>query len=269
MASTITITLDPQGKPTFSQLPPGVLHSQVNLPLGTTPVDAISINAGDVYTIAVASPEGLLGTVPAPLPPVTLQSSTPTQVTFSVNASPLPMSQTSGMAICPVGGSNFNLLVLANPATVPVALGIVGSSLQINQSSMPVGVYCDNAVPSDPKIYVGTGGGYAISFSLPSGDERFDSIQFEDPAVTLPNLISGDGLTAWIFNDHRTPHADIQSVGFTFTISSVPPTDPKPPRTFDPTIINNPINQGGGDEPKNMPDPRPDPRPALVAALAA
>ena len=232
-------------------------------------MDAISINVGDVYTIAIISPDGLLGTIPAPLPPVTLQSSTSTQATFSINASPLPMSQTPGMAICPVGGSNFNLLVLANPATVALALGIVESGLRIDQSSMPIGVYCDNAVPLNPKIYVGTGGGYAISFSLPSGVERFESIDF--PTVKLPYLISGDGLTAWIFNNHTTPHADIQSVEFTFYISSgstAATNFVNLRRTFDPTIINNPINQGGGEIPKIVPG-QPEPRPEPVAALAA
>jgi hypothetical protein len=203
----------------------------------------ISINVGDSYIIEINAPSGLSGVLSA-VPPVTLQSWTPTQAVFLVEASQLPVFQNVGMAMCKVGPAavSYSLSVIVNPTTMSLALGIGDSGMWVNQSNVPVGVYCD---PVAKTITTWAGGAYSFAFSLPPGDLRIDSVEFDPPSGALPYLISGDGMTAWIFNNNTAAHSGSEVHVNFYPKSLSAATLNLPP--IDPTIINNPINQGGGD----------------------
>jgi hypothetical protein len=242
MASKITITLDEDGNAKIDTLPPGAFCSSVAMPPEVTERDVISINVGDSYTIEINAASGLSGSLSA-VPPVTLESWTATQVVFSVEASQLPVLQNIGMAMCKVGPDAvaYSVSILVNPATVSLALGIDETGMWVNQSQVPVGVYCD---PVEKTITTWAGGGYSFAFSLPPGDLRIDSVEFDPPAAALPYLISGDEMTAWVFNNNTAEHSgsEVHVLFIPKSVSGAPLHLPP----IDPTIINNPINQGGG-----------------------
>jgi hypothetical protein len=133
------------------------------------------------------------------------------------------------------------------------------NTLTVNQDAVPVGVHCDLA---RQKIAVWAAGGYTFAFSLPTeGDLRFDHVELTPLTPMMMTSLSGDRLTAWIFNNNMAVHPGL-SVDVKFhCVSLTANTDV----VLDPTIINNPINQGGGD---GLPGGMPLPRLELSDALA-
>ena len=241
MPSTITVTLDEQGNVTIGDLPPGVFHSRFATPPDAQVRDVISINAADLYTVVINAPSVTDATA---TPPVTLLSSTPTQATFAVDAGQLPMAQAFGMALCGLGAAgDYSLGVLVNPASVSLPIGIdVQGTIIVDPADVPVGVHC---VPAQQKISVWAAGGYSFAFSLPTdGEYRIQSVDFEDASEMFSASISLDGLTAWILNNNLITNPGVV-VSFKF-ICSIPDSDVFRV-VIDPTIVNNPINQGGGD----------------------
>jgi hypothetical protein len=133
--------------------------------------------------------------------------------------------------------------MIVNPATLSLAIGIDTSGMWVDQHSVPVGVYCN---PTDQSITTWAGGGYSFAFALPPGDLRIDKVVFDPPSAALPYLISGDELKVWIFNNNTSAHSGSEVKVLFFPKSLANANASLPP--IDPTIINNPINQGGGDE---------------------
>jgi hypothetical protein len=241
MASAITINVDAQGNATVAPLSAGVFYSTFATPPDQQIRGVISINAADLYTLVINAPA--VTEASADDGPVTFMGSTATQATFSVDASQLPMSQSFGMAMCQVGTAvSYSLGVIVNPATVSLPIGIDSSGMQVEQDDVPVGVHCNT---SQQKISVWAGGGYSFAFALPAdGNLQLDFVEFDPPSSALPNSISDDKLTAWIFNNYTASNPGFQ-VAVKFHCSPVPPPDVRVDIVIDPTIINNPINQGG------------------------
>jgi hypothetical protein len=257
MPSTITITLDAQGNATLSELPDGVFASRFATPPDAQIRDVISINAADVYTIVINAPTVMDATA---TPPVKWLSQTPTRATFSVDASKVFTAQAFGMALCALGASGgYSLGVLVNPASVSLPIGIdVQGAIIVDPADVPVGVHC---IPAQQKISVWAAGGYSFAFSLPTDSGyRIQSVVFEDPSEMFSASISLDGLTAWILNDNMITNPGVQ-VSFEFICASAA-TDALRV-VIDPTIINNPINQGGGND--NLPG-HPESRYEMAAA---
>jgi len=112
-------------------------------------------------------------------------------------------------------------------------------TVKVNQAVMPKGVHFKNS----DTFSVWTAGGYTLAFSLiPSQGILFQDVIFTKPAPMFSSEISADRLTAWIY-DNNLATSGGATVSFDFIVS-----DPANGtwKIIDPTIINNPINQGGG-----------------------
>jgi hypothetical protein len=262
MPSTITITLDAQGNATIGQLPPGVFHSIFATPPDAQIRDVLSINAGDSYSIVIVAPALTDASVQEEVgTPLTLVDQTPSTATFAVDAGQLPEDQEFGLALCQLPAAAFSLGVIVNPAGLSVPVGIdVDGVITVDQDDVPVGVHF---VVAQQKVSVWAAGGYAFPFSLPSDSPyRFERVDFKDPSQMFTAEISADGLTAWIFNNNLIANSGV-SVSFEF-YCGIPNSNTLPTLVVDPTIINNPINQGGGD---GLPGGTPLPRFELSDAL--
>jgi hypothetical protein len=244
MASTITITLDAQGTAQIGQLPPGAFYSRFATPPDATVRDVISINAADSYTIVVNGPN-ISAAVASP--PVTVLSSTPVQATFFLDVSVLPLAQGFGMAICQTGGtSGYSLGVIVNPTSLSLPLVIDPSGISVNPTDVPVGLHVD---PTRQKLAVWAGGGYTFAFALPAGTNlRFESVEIDPPSPMLIPSIGADKLMAWIYNDNLDVHSGFQTDVKFHCSQLLLLGDQLPEVVLDPTIINNPINQGGGND---------------------
>ena len=262
MASTITITLDAQGNAKIGDLPPGVFYSRFATPPDATIRDVISINAADTYTIVVNAPTILSA---AAAPPVTVLGSTPVQASFFLDVSVLPLAQGFGMAICQTGpASGYSLGVVMNPASLSLPIVIDPDGISVNPADVPVGVHVD---PAQQKLAVWAGGGYTFSFALPAGTNlRFESVEIDPPSPMLIPSIGADKLMAWIYNDNLDVHSGF-SADVKFHCSQDVLGNALPEVILDPTIINNPINQGGGNDVPVTVAENPEPRAELVGAL--
>lgn len=252
MPSTITITLDEKGNAKISELPQGVFCSRFAAPPDAQIKDVISVNAAGSYLIQIQGPG--VGD-PWATPPVTLPDKS--QATFLVDAGILPVQQQYGTAGCRIGGIEYTLGVIVNPSVVLVSATVdQDETIRVDQAFMPKGVHFKNS----DTFSVWTAGGYTFAFSLiPAQGLRFQRVDFVEPAPMFSSEISTDGLTAWIYNNNLATSGGA-TASFDFLVSdSVNGTW----TIIDPTIINNPINQGGGGG-----DYEPEPRHELMGALA-
>ncbi|HEX4497989.1 MAG TPA: hypothetical protein VIE43_20100 [Thermoanaerobaculia bacterium] len=264
MPSTITIMLDAQGNATVGPLPPGVFHSIFATPPDAQIRDVISINAGDSYSIVIVTPALTGASVEEVVEdmPLTLVGQTATTATFAVDADQLPELQEFGLALCQLAAASFSLGVIVNPQglSVPVGLDIDGT-ITVDQDDVPVGVHF---VLAQQKVSVWAAGGYAFPFALsPDQPYRFEKVDFDDPSQMFTAEISDDKLTAWIFNNNLVANSGV-AVSFEF-YCGVPNAATLPRVIVDPTIINNPINQGGDGLPGGT--GKPVPRLELTDAL--
>jgi hypothetical protein len=260
MPPTITITLDEKGNAKVSDLPQGVFYSRFAAPPDAQIRDVISINDGGLYTLQVIGPNVKNPSATAPVEVLGLQ---PTQVSFLVDASELPLLQEYGTASCQVGeGFDYTLGVIVNPLNlrIPVAVDITGE-IAVDQADMPVGVHFNH----DQHWFVVRGAGdYTFAFSLPAhGGVIFKDVTFDNPPEMIDYKISDDNLTFWVYNYYLKTNPATLAAPFTFVLSSQAPGSTGD-ITVDPTIINNPINQGGS----GGSDYGREPRHELVGALA-
>jgi hypothetical protein len=176
-------------------------------------------------------------------------------VVCSLDVNPLPLEQDFGSAFFQVGEVGYSVAFVVNPASLSLPLVISPAGISVNPDDVPVGVHVD---PAQQKLAVWAGGGYIFSFALPAGsDLRFDRVEFVPESPMLSASIGGDKLMAWVYNDNLDSHSGFQT-DVKFHCS--PANSNGPEQILDPTIINNPINQGGGDE-------APVPRTEVVGAL--
>lgn len=255
MSSVITITVDEKGNSTIGELPPGVFCSRFAAPPDAGIKDVISINAAGTYTLQIDGPSV---ENPVATPPVEILGLQKSQAAFFVDASILPVLQQYGTAGCQIGGIEYTLGVIVNPSVVliPATVGQSGAVL-VNQSTMPKGVHFKNA----EDFAVWTAGGFTFAFSLmPSQGMQFQEVIFTKPAPMVSSEISADGLTAWIYNDYL---ATSPGVVVSFELYCSTPMDEILHKIIDPTIINNPINQGGDGGVLE-----PDQRPEMAGVLA-
>jgi hypothetical protein len=252
--STITITLDAQGQATIGKLPPGVFYSRFATPPDATIRDVISINAANSYTVVVDGP----GLSIVDLPPLlTLVSSTKEQAVCSLALTALPEEQDFGTAFFTVGAAGYSIGFVVNPESLSLPLVIDSAGIAVDPDDVPVGVHVD---PAKNKLAVWAGGGYTFAFALPAGSLlRFERIEFVPESPMLTGSIAGDKLMAWVYNDNLDSHSGCV-VDVKFHTSSIAGENGP---VLDPTIINNPINQGGGDDKTGS-----DRRPELAGALA-
>jgi len=256
MPTTITITLDEKGNAKISDLPQGVFCSRFAAPPDAQIKDVISVNAAGSYLIQIQGP-GVSD--PWATPPVTLPDKA--QATFLLDAGILPVQQQYGTAGCLVGGVEYTLGVIVNPSVVLVSATVdPQGTVRVNQDFMPKGVHFKNS----DTFSVWTAGGYTLAFSLiPSQGILFQDVIFTTPAPMFSAEISADGLTAWIYDNHLATSGGV-TVSFDFIVS-----DPVNGlwKIIDPTIINNPINQGGSGG-SGVGDYEREPLHELVGALA-
>jgi hypothetical protein len=165
----------------------------------------------------------------------------PSQTSFGVEVDLPPGEQEYGTAACQVqiGGQSFayTLGVVVNPASLPIPVAVdPAGNIGVSQDHMPVGVHFD---PAQTRFAVWGAGGYTFAFSLPSGDTTFSGagVIFNDQPDMIRHELSANNLTVWIYNNYLATNTDAVSASFEFTLSNQV--------TIDPTIINNPINQGG------------------------
>jgi hypothetical protein len=254
--SVITITFDDKGGYRISELPPGVLASNFAAPPDGKAKDVISINARNRYTLQVLSPSGGLSS-PLAKAPVVLQSPySPQEINFSVDASELPISQLYGLATFRVNGVPYSLGVIVNPLSllIPVAVELPGELL-VNPKYLPVAVRFD---PENHDFNIWGAGGYNLAFSLPSQkDYVFAGVSFDPAPGPLSFEISADGLTVWLRNNYLLTNPDVQEISFGLEIGT--PGTAGPGIVIDPTIINNPINQGGSGDVFYEEEGRPEP----------
>jgi hypothetical protein len=253
MPTIITITVDERGNPIVDKLPTGVFYSRFAAPPDAQIKDVISVNAAGNYMIKIQGP-GVSD--PWATPPVTLPDKS--EATFLVDAGILPVQQQYGTAGCQIGGIEYILGVIVNPSVVLVSATVdQQGTVKVNQAVMPKGVHFKNS----DTFSVWTAGGYTMAFSLiPSQGILFQDVIFTKPAPMFSAEISADKLTAWIY-DNNLATSGGTTVSFDFIVS-----DPVNGiwKIIDPTIINNPINQGGS----GGNDCEREPRHELVGALA-
>jgi hypothetical protein len=249
MPTILTITVDEKGNPIVDKLPAGVFCSRFAAPPGAQIRDVISINAAGIYIIKIQGP-GVSD--PRATPPVTLPDKSET--TFLLDASILPVQQQYGTAGCLIDGIEYTFGVVINPSVVLVPATIdQDRKINVDQAFMPKGVHFRNG----DTFGVWTAGGYTFAFSLiPAQGLRFEKVKFTKPAPMFSSEISADQLTAWIYNNNlaASPGAVVE---FDFYCSTPTGNDQI---IIDPTIINNPINQGGSggtpDVPCSLSEPR-------------
>jgi len=253
MPTIITITVDEKGEPIIDELPTGVFCSRFAAPPDAQIKDVISVNAAGNYVIKIQGP-GVSD--PWATPPVTLPDKS--EATFLVDASILPVQQQYGTAGCLIGGIEYTLGVIVNPSVVLVSATIdQDEKIKVDQAFMPKGVHFKNA----DTFSVWTAGGYTFAFSLlPAQGMLFQEVVFTSPAPMFSSEISADKLTAWIYNNNLAI-SDGATVSFDFIVSGPGNGTWK---IIDPTIINNPINQGGS----GGSDYGREPRHELVGVLA-
>jgi hypothetical protein len=259
MPPTITITLDEKGNAKISDLPQGVFYSRFAAPPDAQIKDVISINAAGLYTLQIKAPSV---EQPAATAPVKLLGSDRLQASFLVDASDLPLLQEYGTAQCQVGGFSYTLGVIVNPLNllIPVAVDVTGE-IAVDQADMPVGVHFN---PAQHWFVVRGAGDYTFAFSLPAdGGTIFKDVTFDNPPEMIDYQISDDNLTLWIYNYYLKTNPETLAAPFTFVLSSQAPGSTGD-IIVDPTIINNPINQGGSGGIGCEPEPRHE----LVGALA-
>lgn len=237
MPSNITVTLDAKGNAKVDDLPHGVFYSRF-APPGAQIMDVISINAAGDYIIEVRSelPVGK----PLYSGPVKPLKEEPFLVSFSVDGKNLPAWQEYGTAGCEVGSGQYILGVIVNPSVVliPATLDNKGT-IQVKEDFLPVGVQFD---PLFNVFNVWAAGGYTFAFSLLSEDDwQFVALRFTRVAPMVTYEISADGLTAWVYNNYLATSRETRA-SFDFDVSD-PVNGIR--KVIDPTIINNPINQGG------------------------
>lgn len=259
MPSTITINLDAKGNAKVDDLPHGVFYSRF-APPGADIMDVVSINAAGDYIIEVRSelPVGK----PLYSGPVKPLKEEPFLVSFSVDGRILPNWQEYGTAGCKVGGGQYILGVIVNTSAVvvPVTIDKEGT-VQVNKDFLPVGVQFDDF---NNVFNVWAAGGFTFAFSLlPEDDWQFVALRFTRVAPMVTHLISADGLTAWVYNDYLATSRGARA-SFDFDVSD-PVNGIR--KIIDPTIINNPINQGGSGGVPYLPDSRPEPRHELAGVL--
>jgi hypothetical protein len=242
--SLITITFDETGIPFFEKLPAGAFASNFSTPPDGQPRNAISINARGLYTVRIVSPDGALADVTV-TPPVKLLKFDPEQITLEVDAVRLPSVQSYGTAAFTVYGEPYALGFLVNPSSllVPIAVSVAGE-IGVDPEDLPIGISFD---PQDHEFNVWTGGGYTFAFSLPSQNMvSIQAIQFNDPPGPITAEISADQLTAWVRNNYLKESQETIPVSFDLVLMTTNGSQGGPGTIIaDPTIINNPINQGG------------------------
>jgi hypothetical protein len=239
MSSTITITVDEKGNSIVGELPPGVFYSRFAAPPDAQIRDVISINATGLYTLQINAPSV---EQPAATAPVELLGSGKFQATFLVDASNLPLLQKYGTAECQVGGFSYTLGVIVNPLNllIPIAVDLEGE-IAVDQADMPIGVHFNSP---NHKFGVWGAGDYTFAFSLPSdGGVIFTNVTFVEKPEMIEAEICADGLTLCVYNDYLETNPDVLNATFNMTISSIGSNAGDV--VVDPTIINNPINQGG------------------------
>jgi hypothetical protein len=219
-------------------------------------MDVLSINTTDSYIITISAPVVIGARVAQPDGPVRAVASTQTQGSFFVAT-----SLGFGTAMLELWQApTYQLGVLVNPAQVNLPLGIdAQGAISVNPADVPVGVQVD---PSQGQISVSAAGNYGLAFSLTDASLRIKKVTFDPPAPVFSYAISGDGRTATIFNNTMVSRSAALAVHVLFTVSDSVHIDPI---IIDPTIVNNPINQGGGDGTMNCST---EPRYELVGAVA-
>ena len=260
MPPTITVTLDEKGNAKISDLPQGVFYSRFAAPPDAQIRDVISINAAGLYTLQINAPSV---EYPAATAPVELLGSDKSQASFLVDASNLPLLQEYGTAGCQVGGVSYTLGVIVNPLNllIPVAVDITGE-IAVDQADMPVGVHFNSA---QHWFVVRGAGDYTFAFSLPAdGGTIFKDVIFDNPPEMIDYQISEDNLTLWVYNYYLKTNPATLAAPFIFVLASQIPGSSTGDIVVDPTIINNPINQGGSGGTNYELEPRHE----LVGALA-
>lgn len=240
----IRITFDDTGIPEFDKTPPGTFISNFFVPVGNAVRDVLSINARGLYTIEIDSPEGALGD-PSATPPVELVKSEPEAIVFLVDASRLPSAQLYGTASFTVYGVPYTLGILVNPVSLlaPVEVTVAGE-IHVDPEALPIGIQFDAMTHG---FNVWTAGGYTFAFSLPSQNQVFIAdVAFRGSPGPLTCEISADALTAWVRNNYLEANPDVVPISFDLVLEVINGSQGAPKIiTVDPTIINNPINQGG------------------------
>jgi hypothetical protein len=250
MSSAIKITLDEKGNSTIGELPEGVFYSRFAAPPNAQIRDVISINSAGLYTLEVNAPSVAN---PAATGPVKILGSTPSQAVFSVDASQPALLQQYGTAGCLAGGIDYVLGVIVNPLNlmIPVAVDAAGE-IRVDQADMPIGVHFN---APNHRFAVWGAGAYTFAFALPSDAGRiFTGVTFDDPPEMINYEISDDKLTFWVYNDYLKTNPVVLAAPFTFQISNLTPSGIADV-VVDPTIINNPINQGGSGGALYEPEP--------------
>jgi hypothetical protein len=260
MQPIITITVDEKGNAKIDDLPHGVFYSRFAPPPGAETMDVISINAAGDYVIELRSdlPMGK----PVYSGPVKPLKEEPFLVSFSVDGTNLPPWQEYGTAGCAVGGIKYTLGVIVNPAVVviPATIDKKGAIL-VKDDYLPVGVQFD---PFYNEFHVWAAGGYTFAFSLlPADDWQFVALRFTRMAPTVTSEIGADGLTAWVYNNYLATSRATKA-SFDFEVSDALNGIQK---IIDPTIINNPINQGGSGGVPALPKSLAEPRHELAGVL--
>jgi hypothetical protein len=241
MASPITIVLNSQGQATFPSLPKGVFQSRFAPPNGPV-MDVLSINTAESYIITISAPAVVRAVVVQPDGPVRAVASTQTQGSFFVAA-----SLGFGTAMLQLWQApSYQLGVLVNPALVDLPIGIdAQGEISVNPADIPVGVQVD---PSQSQISVSAAGNYGLAFSLTDASLKIKKVTFDPPASAFPYAISEDGRTATISNNTMASRSEALAVHVLFVCTTGSSSKHSNQTVIiDPTIVNNPINQGGGD----------------------
>jgi hypothetical protein len=143
--------------------------------------------------------------------------------------------------------------------SIPVAVDTKGE-IAVDQADMPIGVHFNQ----DQHWFVVRGAGdYTFAFSLPpDGGMSFKDVKFDTPPEMMIDYKVTD-LTLWVYNYYLKTNPATLAAPFTFVLSPGNSSNTGD-ITVDPTIINNPINQGGS----GGSDYGRAPRHELVGALA-
>jgi hypothetical protein len=234
--TNIDVELDDQGNFTFTFLPQG--SGMTKFTFMGIDQEVLSINAPANYTLTLTSTAEILQYVVAG--PVTMES--PGVFSFQSDLWAVSQQQAMITAVTAAGASSFGILI--NPSNVPVSVLLQPGGLVVDVKALPVGVDFDRLENTFTLL---TAGNFVFDFWI-------SPLQIQGPLSLSPESAPPPEFGYTVVDTHcyvascnMEVYPEAQVFAFSFLVGVALDADPaQPPIRIDPTIINNPINQGPG-----------------------
>ncbi len=232
----IEVTLDDEGIFTFSSLPPGTYMTEFTFM--DVDQEVLSINAPADYTITVTST--IVGVQYETTGPLTQTS----PGVFLLQSGMWTRNQQQAMITAAIpGGPSFGVLI--NPASIPVSVHLQPGGLSVDKDELPIGMEFDGS----HTFTLQAAGNFIFDFWI-------SQISTKGALILTPNGLVPERFSyapadthVYVADHNMEVYPELQPPPFSFNFSLDPNNQSiRIDRLvrIDPTIVNNPINQGPG-----------------------